>query len=56
MHEAGWEWQDQLEDERMQLTAEALERCLKAGARPEDLQFLAREFGITWRPENANHH
>jgi ribosomal protein S16 len=44
--EAGWEQQDQLERERYQLTAEALERCLKAGAHPEDVARLARECGI----------
>jgi hypothetical protein len=49
--EAGWEQQEQLERERYQLTAEALERCLNAGAHPNDLEWLAKEIGIQWTPE-----
>ena len=50
---ASWEWQNQLEAERHHFTVEALERCLAAGAHPEDLEFLAREFGIAWRATDA---
>jgi hypothetical protein len=42
---AGWEWA-QAEQERMQITVEALNRCAAAGAHHEDLITLARECGI----------
>jgi hypothetical protein len=46
MDRAGWEQQQECERERWMMTIEALNRCAAAGARPEDLNTLARECGI----------
>ena len=43
------EWQQQLEDERYDLTLKALQRCKQAGADQEDIQTLARECGVDIR-------
>jgi hypothetical protein len=54
MSDAGFEWIDQLNAERYQMTKDALDRCLKAGAHPEDLETLAKECGIEWKPSNSH--
>lgn len=47
MEQAGWEWQHELEKERIAEAVAALDRCLEAGAKPEDIKTLARECGLT---------
>jgi hypothetical protein len=50
-----WQQQHEVERHRYETTLAALERCAKAGAKPEDLIVLARECGITnYRPPNAD--
>lgn len=36
----------ELESERLQTTLEVLERIRKAGAKPDDVELLARELGV----------
>lgn len=43
---ADWSQQQQLEEERYQITVQALSRCLASGAKKEDVETLARECGI----------
>jgi hypothetical protein len=51
MDEAGWEMQDQADRELQQMMCEALDRCLKAGAKQDDLKLLAWQAGLTnWKP------
>lgn len=38
--------QQQAEQERWEMTVGALQRCLKAGAKKEDVETLAREAGV----------
>jgi hypothetical protein len=42
---AGWEMQ-QANEERERATIEALNRCVAAGAKPDDIKHLARECGV----------
>lgn len=42
---AGWE-QQQANEERYRMNVEALNRCVAAGARIEDIKLLAHECGI----------
>lgn len=46
MEPAGWEQQEECERERHRLAVEALKRCAAAGAKKEDLIFIARECGV----------
>ena len=46
MDAAGWEQQQECERERHAMALQALKRCAEAGARVEDLIFIARECGI----------
>lgn len=38
--------QQQLDQERLEMTLDALERIREAGARPDDIDLLARELGV----------
>lgn len=40
-------WQESGQ-EREQMTLDALNRCRAAGARDDDLRWLAAELGVTW--------
>ena len=51
---ADWGQQQQAEQERWEMTVGALTRCLKAGAKEEDVMVLAREAGIDWRQVKCN--
>jgi len=46
--------QHQAEQERWEMTVGALQNCLKAGAKEEDVMVLAREAGIDWRQVKCN--
>lgn len=48
------EWAHQLMLERERYAIEALQRCVAAGADPEDLKTVARLAGLNWKPENTN--
>lgn len=41
-----WQAQQQLEEERLRETLEALDRCKAAGAAEKDLDTLAAELGV----------
>ncbi len=51
-----WQAQQQLEEERLRNTLEALDRCKAAGASSKDLDTLARELGVKalWKPKQEN--
>lgn len=53
MFEEDQDGQEQHQDvlNREREAVEALDRCLTAGANPEDLQTLARECGVKWKPD-----
>lgn len=51
---AGWEMQDEADRELQALMCEALDRCLRAGAKPDDLKLLAWQAGIQhWKPTSS---
>jgi len=53
MTEADARQQQELEEERLLMTLEALDRCWRAGAKREDLLFLSDELGVTWTPREV---
>lgn len=51
---ARWEWMEDLERERFEITKKALDDARKGKATPEQMEHLARECGITQIKPNAH--
>lgn len=45
-----------LEEERLERVLEALERIKKAGAKPDDVELLAKELGVSQFIKQENEH
>lgn len=50
MANADWEWLEELERERFEMTKKALDDARKGKATPEQMEHLARECGIVIKP------